>query len=278
MTDEFGVDPGEIWEIAFEYPLKPRSRYGHGRPRHRRLYEILAQRRSDYEQTLAALATYAEDLARIPVAYVDSPEPSWSCGWIAGLDIVSLYGLVRHNAPARYVEIGSGCSTKVVRRAIRDGGLATELVSVDPRPRAEVDALCDAVLRAPLEETDLGLFQRLGPGDVLFFDGSHRCFTNTDVTVMFLEVLPALGPGVHVGIHDVYLPDDYPPAWWDRFYSEQYLLAAQLLAGAQSFEVALPAWFVATDARLNAVLEPVWRHPALVSVQREGSTFWIRTR
>ncbi len=34
-------------------------------------------------------------------------------------------------------------------------------------------------------------------------------------------------------VHDIFLPDDYPPEWADRYYSEQYLLAAWLLGGGE---------------------------------------------
>jgi len=56
-------------------------------------------------------------------------------------------------------------------------------------------------------------------------DNSHRCFQNSDVTVVFLDVLPRLRSGVIIYIDDVYLPYDYPPEWSMRYYSEQYLLA-----------------------------------------------------
>ena len=115
-------------------------------------------------------------------------------------------------------------------RARRDGGLSTHLTSIDPAPRAEIDALCDEVIRAPLEGADLGILGRLQPGDMLFFDGSHRVFMNADTVAFFLDVLPALPPGVIVGVHDIRLPDDYPPEFAERWYSEQYLLACWLLA------------------------------------------------
>ena len=93
-----------------------------------------------------------------------------------------------------------------------------------------MDAVCDTVIRQPLETLDTaGIIENLQAGDILFVDGSHRCFTNSDVTVVFLEILPRLQPGVLVHFHDILLPYDYPPAWSRRYYSEQYLLACWLL-------------------------------------------------
>jgi hypothetical protein len=76
------------------------------------------------------------------------------------------------------------------------------LTSVDPQPRASIDPLCDCVIRQPLEEVDTGLFEELQPGDFLFIDSSHRAFTNSDVTILFMNLLPSLGNGVVVHLHD----------------------------------------------------------------------------
>jgi hypothetical protein len=199
-------------------------------------------------------------------------------GWLPGLDSAALYTFLARTDPALYLEVGSGNSTKFARRAIEDHGLRTRLVSIDPQPRAEIDALCDEVVRSPAEEVDLTVYDRLGAGDVLFVDNSHRCLQNSDATVMFLEVLPRLQPGVLVEFHDIVLPEDYPPEWLDRFYSEQYLLAAYLLAGGDRLSVELPNHFVSTDAELAAILAPLWDDPALAGVERHGGSFWIRTR
>ena len=181
-----------------------------------------------------------------------------------------------HEDPATYLEVGSGTSTKFARRAIADHGLRTRVVSIDPNPRAEIDSVCDEVLRTPLEDLDLAVFDTVGPGDIVFVDNSHRVFTNSDATVVFLEVLPRLAPGVLVEIHDIYLPDDYPPDWNDRYYSEQYVLAGYLLGGGQAFTVELPNWFVTTDPELSRILAPLWA--ALGDLEHHGGSFWLRTR
>ena len=66
--------------------------------------------------------------------------PTWENGWFPALDAVTLYGLVATRNPRWYVEVGSGNSTRFVRRAIRDHGLRTRILSIDPGPRAEIDA------------------------------------------------------------------------------------------------------------------------------------------
>jgi hypothetical protein len=158
--------------------------------------------------------------------------------------------LILETNPQVYFEIGSGNSTKFARHAMRAGDLKTKVISVDPHPRAEIDALCDKVFRMPLEESDHKIFSSLQAGDILFFDGSHRVFTNSDVAVFFLEILPSLPPGILVHIHDIFLPLDYPPEWNYRFYFGQYILAAMLLCQNRPFDVVLPNRYVTSDPEI----------------------------
>ena len=120
----------------------------------------------------------------------------------------------------------------VASRAIRSGDLPTMISSIDPHPHAAIDALCQRKIRAPLEDWEVAVFDELGPGDILFFDGSHQVFMNSDVTVFFLQIIPRLKSGVMVHVHDIFLPADYPPDWNQSLFAEQYLLAATMLCGA----------------------------------------------
>src|SRR5262249_27915073 len=49
------------------------------------------------------------------------------------------YLMCRAIRPSVIVEVGSGNSTRVMRQAIIDGGLDTELIAVDPSPRVDVE-------------------------------------------------------------------------------------------------------------------------------------------
>src|SRR5207244_392077 len=118
--------------------------------------------------------------------------PNWVNGFIPALDAISLYGLVAIHRPRHYIEIGSGNSTRFVRQAVRDHKLETRIVSIDPEPRVKVDGLCDVPLRQPLGEIDLSIFSGLQQGDIVFIDGSHRVFQNSDATVFLTEVVPSL--------------------------------------------------------------------------------------
>ena len=270
-----------IRDLRLDYPIHPTPRYGYGRPAHARLAAILERGRSRYRETLEGILDYRADLCRIPRdGNAGSTEPHWINVWLPGLDAAALYGILRRLRPARYFEVGSGHSTAFARRAIRDGELTTRIVSIDPAPRRAIEDVCDRVHRERLENVGPELFDELEAGDVLFVDSSHYCFMNSDATVVFLDVLPRLRPGVWVQLHDIFLPYDYPPGINDSFrlYSEQYLLAASLLAAPDFGEVVLPSAFVGEDAELSRILLPLWEDPALAGVPPTGGSFWFVTR
>ncbi|MDP9861447.1 MULTISPECIES: class I SAM-dependent methyltransferase [Streptosporangium] len=264
--------------IFIDHPARPEPRFGYGRPDHPQIAALLERGRARYAERLTRFLALEQRLAAIPVReHPGGTTPYWDNGWLPPLDALALYGFLTEAAPRRYVEIGSGNSTKFVRRAIDDHGLRTHVTSIDPAPRATVDALCDTVVRSPLERVDPGLFADLEAGDIVFLDGSHRVFMGSDVTVFFFEILPLLRPGVLVQLHDILLPSDYPPEWRWRHYSEQYLLAAFLLADPARFDTELPNAFIDGDARLRGLVEPLWHRLGLTESYRPAS-FWLRIR
>ncbi|HEX5224518.1 MAG TPA: class I SAM-dependent methyltransferase [Solirubrobacteraceae bacterium] len=253
------------------------SRYGHGRPSHTRLRELLAERDERYGEVLTSFETYREALAEISVEKGDPHQPHWRNTLLFGLDGISLYCFPRERRPRRYIEVGSGNSTLFVNRARRDGGLDMEITSIDPHPRREIDDICDRVIRKPFETVGLELFDDLVAGDIVFFDCSHRVFMNSDVTAFFLDVLPELPPGILVGLHDIYLPDDYQSEHYMRWWSEQYMLAVLLLGEPGWLRPLLPCWYVSSHPRLGdraRALHP----PAHYSHENpHGLIFWAET-
>jgi len=274
------------YPVMLDYPLRLEPRYGEGKPAHPEIAALLARNDEAYRATLNGLSGFSEHLMRIPETPNGSAagEPYWGNSYFSALDAIALYGLLGSRKPSRYFEVGSGNSTKFARRAVRDLALNTQIISLDPAPRAEVDALCDRVIRQSLEDVDTALFDELGAGDMLFVDNSHRIFQNSDVTVFFLEVLPRLKPGVIVHIHDIFLPFDYPRLWMNRHYSEQYLLAAYLLAEYSRLEVLLPLAYLSQHLGSDAFVNNTWRQPLFqraFSGYRQltggyiGTSFWL---
>jgi hypothetical protein len=190
-----------------------------------------------------------------------------------------LHALVRHQRPARVLEIGAGFSTLVIAGAlaanVQDGAPAEHRV-VDPFPSPVLRRLDGRIETRALGATDLPLeeFRSLGRGDVLFIDTTHTVKIGSDVVFLLLEALPALGPGVLVHVHDVFRPFDYPRELFDTFgayWQEHYLLQA-LLAFNERFETvcANHALFRLRAAELAPVL-------AQGEVGAEPSGFWFRT-
>lgn len=261
-----------------EYRVQLAPRYGHGLPPHRELYAAINEDRTSYAAWIDAALGHAAVLHEIKKVgeESDSSRPTWNNGFLPGMDIVMLYTMMAELKPKRYVEVGSGNSTKVAYLAKQKNGLETHITSIDPQPRAEMDALADEILRKPFEDIELDRFSELEANDILFIDNSHRILPNSDAMVFFMEVLPRLKKGVVVHIHDIYLPYDYPQFMCDRFYSEQYGLAAYMLANPRKYRTLFPNYFVHEDAELSTRLKPMWEHSNLKGVEQHGGSFWLR--
>ncbi len=264
--------------LFLDYPVDMKPRYGHGLPAHAGLNIIIDQNRKIYEQYLHEMLALKENFWGIRKANDESDtcKPGWNNGFLPGLDILGIYTLLKHFSPTRYVEIGSGNSTKVAYLAKNDHQLSTKIISIDPQPRSEIDALADEVIRKPFEDTGIDLADILQANDILFVDNSHRILPNSDAMVFFLDILPRLKKGVIVHIHDIYLPYDYPQFMCDRFYSEQYGLAMYLLANPNKYQTLLPNYYISEDQALSAIIEPIWNHPNLQGVEKHGGSYWLQ--
>ena len=97
-----------------------------------------------------------------------------------------------------------------------------------------------------MQDVEPSFFGQLGQGDVLFIDSTHVVKIDGDVPHLYLEVVPALAPGVLVHAHDVHFPYNTPhPAeryvlgrTWPMLWTEAMLLQAFLSFNA-SFRVVL---------------------------------------
>lgn len=263
--------------VFLDYPVHFKPRYGYGNAAHPELMQIIDANREQYKQVLLDSLQFETQLTNIKTQQQekDVNQPTWNNGMLPGLDIVALYTMLAIKKPRKYVEIGSGNSTKVAYKSKKDNKLATEIISIDPSPRAEIDHLADVVVRKPFENIDHNLTLDLEPGDILFIDNSHRILPNSDSMVFFMEILPQLKKGVIVQMHDIYLPYDYPEFMCKRAYSEQYGLAIYLLANSLKYSPILPNYFISEDKELNKILEPLWNTSNLKGVEKHGGSFWL---
>lgn len=253
--------------IALDYPVQPTPRWGFGKPPHPKLQALMAQSRPDIAALLDSFEAFRGEFLEIAEESDDPREPSRTNGFFAGLDAMALYSLLRLRKPATYLEIGSGNSTRFAAKAVRANGGGTRIVSIDPRPRVEMDGLSDTIVRQPLEAADQKIFEQLQPGDFLFFDGSHYALPNSDVVAFFLEVLPNLPKGVLVHVHDIRLPYDYPPKLHRHWYGEQYILAMHLLSTPDP-KVVFPGYWVWEQPEMKAKWDDICIG---------GTSFWFES-
>lgn len=273
--DRLGIPGHGLELIRLDFPpaadLPPR--WGHGRPLHPELAALIDANREEQLAWLRACLCTAVDCCGWPAAEnpADPALPWRDNEFLRPADQVVLHGLLHHVRPELYLEVGSGMSTRVAWQARRAGTFPMEIVSVDPEPRLAVSDLCDRVHRRPLEEIADEFLRLVTPRTVVFFDGSHRSFPGSDVTVFFLEILPRLPAGTLVHIHDIHLPADYPTDLGPRFWSEQYLLAGYLLGGARRLKIILPCAHLATTEPARSLFTD-----AIGIAPTGGSSFWLQ--
>lgn len=212
-----------------------------------------------------------------PDAPADGSHFGWTNHFWEGADAMVHYGLVRVRRPSRYVEVGCGWSSLLLARALQRNaaeGHPCVVTLVEPYPRETIFAHLPADWqhhRSILQRTDPAVFDALGAGDILFYDGSHCAKVASDVTWFFFRVLPRLKPGVIVHLHDIALPHDYPPPWiFERgqTWNEQYVLQAFLMHNT-AYRILIANRFLyvhrAQDLEaLYTIGQPVW-----------GSSIWI---
>jgi hypothetical protein len=91
----------------------------------------------------------------------------------------------------------------------------------------------------------------------------------------YLEILPSLGSGVYVHVHDIFTPKDYLSEWLKdgiNFWNEQYLLEA-FLSNNDSFEIVLALNYIKhCEFELLKERCPVLDH------SREPGSFWIKKK
>jgi hypothetical protein len=219
------------------------------RPPYPAIEAMMSTREDAFRQMIVVIDGFAGDLEAI--GGEPPPAPRWRQHWFPRLDAACAYAMVRRRRPARLIEIGAGHSTRFFARAAADGGHPTRITVIDPAPRADIGRLGVEALRNSLQRVGDAPFADLAPGDVLSIDSSHILMPGTDVDILLNRVLPDLPAGVLVHVHDVFLPDDYPPAWSWRGYNEQLGVAALVQGGG--WRILWSSRYVAT--RLSADLE-----------------------
>jgi predicted O-methyltransferase YrrM len=262
--------------LDYRVNLTPRSRPETGEGL-KEIHAILDDRKPEVEGEVKRILNYTEQLHAIRKRSDESNPllPAWNNDFLPGLDIAALYMYIAERKPKKYMEVGSGNSTLVAAAAKNLYSTDTEIISIDPYPRADIDQVSQRIVRRPFEQVGTEWADELEAGDILFIDNSHRALPNSDATVFFLEWLPRLKQGVVVQVHDIYLPWDYPQDMCERGYSEQYVLAAMVMSNPDRYRPIFPAFWIAQQPEMQATLAPLWENKNLHSVERHGGSFWF---
>ena len=266
----------KLIELSNSYT--PKTRYWQDRPTITKFTKTLEENLKNYQEIIYQFCEYEIFLNQIPLySHANSvTEPHWHNHDLPGLDVISLYGLIAEKKPRYYVEIGSGASTKFVKKAIVDQQLSTKIISIDPNAPPELETVADNVIRQSLADMDYQFFENLSDQDILFVNSSYRSFSGSDTTIFFLEILESLPSQMIYGIRSIFLPLDYPEHWQDRYFNGQYLLAAYLMGGAGGDEILLPNAYLSTIGSPLAPLGKILQNPALFGIESWGAIFWMR--
>lgn len=222
--------------------------------------------------------SYAGELRDVPTVEQGNSLEFFHNDSYGPADAEMLYNMVRHFRPKRVIEIGSGYSTRMMKRALdrnRLEGMPSLHVCIEPYEVPWLESLgLDDVVRRKVEDVPLEMFDSLRENDIVFIDSSHVIRTGGDVLYEFLEILPRLKKGVIVHIHDIFLPYEYPREWivgHRRFWTEQYLLQAFLAFNTEFQVIAAVHWLARTHDEELANACPVFGR-----LRNGHGAFWIQ--
>ena len=266
--------------LELDYDLRIAPRWGYRLEPNEHIEKAIAANQALYARTLGAFLRYRSAISAIPHDSLaeDPVAPHWNNLFLSGLDAASLLCFVFRN-------FGHRCILRSVR-----GTQPSSPVTRSSWPVYKLKSF-RSILN-PVQKSMRSATRFVGCGwktptikssqsyrlVIYFFSMgiAPRLLTNSDVAVFFLEILPSLPPGVLVHIHDIFLPLDYPPEWNDRFYSEQYMLAAMLLCRDRPFDVILPNCYVMSDPALSKTASTLMSGAGINPAP--AVSFWIRTR
>lgn len=202
-------------------------------------------------------------------------------GEFSNWDACLLYSLIRHHKPKKFIETGSGSSTRFIRQAITDGNLDTQLIVVDPLIKnAFAQTLPDLIILEHFEDVWDDPRLKLEPGDMFFYDGCHFAIPGSDLVRFCLEYVPRLPDGVWLHFHDVFPPGDGPTRCRKAMiFGEAYLAYMMLLYGKFELECSIWALRAGLQNELSKKAAEIFPpFPKETGVLQYGGSFWVRTR
>ena len=266
------TNPGRV--AILDYSVKPLPLYSPETTPHKDLYEIISRSDDDYAELAKNSLRHKNSLSKITLSASDETLPAWENGFLPAIDTIVTYTILEKFRPKKYLEIGSGNSTKLAAFCRKQENLNFTITCIDPHPRREIEKIADKWIKEPIQSVRLEQFKNLEPNDIVFLDGSHVLHPNSDVMWFFMEILPVIPKGVIIHIHDIFLPYDYPQWVCDRFFNEQYIFAACLL-NSKNFKIISPNYYLLTQKLAKDVWAELWEIPSLKTVKKYGRSFWF---
>ena len=136
--------------------------------------------------------------------YQDATRNNYGLGFGA-IEAQALHGVIRHIKPNKIIEIGSGVSTYCMLKAG-----AKNITCIEPYPsKFLVKNKKINLIKKNIQKINLDIFKSLSKNDLLFIDSSHTLKINSDLTKIYLEILPILKKGVIIQIHDIFFPYNF---------------------------------------------------------------------
>lgn len=159
-------------------------------------------------------------------------------------DAVLLSLIIQEFKPERILEIGGGFSTAVMLDTLENVSEKTTIQVIEPYPDRLKDLLRPEdwarlqLLERPLQDFDPAGFKQLQTNDILFIDSSHVAKIGSDVTLLFLKILPSLKKDVLIHLHDISYPESYPYDWVKSGWAwNESLFLRAFLIGNQAFRI-----------------------------------------
>jgi hypothetical protein len=180
------------------------------------------------------------ELAPLWYEVPDAPREGWrfrGSWWFVPGDAIVYYALLRHWKPSRLVEVGSGYSSALALDCSDRHLPELRKTFIEPYPGrlfgllSERDRQQTEIYAKPVQEVPLEVFDQLQAGDILFVDTDHFTKAGCEVNWMAFNVFPRIPAGVHIHIHDMYWPFEYPTPWLKerRAWNELYFFRAFLM-------------------------------------------------
>lgn len=222
---------------------------------------------------------YKKEYEKFPRHETDPNQFYINNGGFESTDAEILYCMIRYFKPEKIIEIGSGSSTLLIKKAVKcneEEGLRTNFSVFDPFPSQIIKSSpkISKLHITKVQEVPRSVFKLLKKNDILFIDSSHIVNIGSDVQYLILEILPSLNKGVIIHFHDIYIPNEYPKnavLSYYYFWNEQYILQA-FLTFNNAYEILWAGNFI----HLNY---PSKLEAAFASYNKkntEPGSFWIR--